>query len=239
MECGTSAVEFPLSWTENIMKNVFKFSMVLFAIVALAACSKKSGSSAAAPAAGIAGGVGIQCLQNAAGCTPYYGPGGHWSGSLTIVNPTLFQQFAMQQGRSMGMISQFAGVSVRLRQGTGTFKISQAIYGRWYTITQRSGQAFTTAANNVTVVSQNYYFGGAVPYQPVLPANGIMPPTMNTAIEVSFQFLDATQTMANVQLYYAGQLLAQGQLRGRARYGINGGMVYQGGVVAPAVLPAR
>lgn len=223
------------------MKNVFKFSMVLFAIIALAACSKKSGSSAAAaPAAGIAGGgVGIQCLQNAAGCTPYYGPGGHWSGSLTIVNPALFQQFAIQQGRNMGMISQFAGVSVKLHQGTGTFKISQAIYGRWYTITQRSGQAFTTAVNNVTVVSQNYYFGGAVPYQTMVPVNGIMPPTMNTAIEVSFQFIDATQTMANVQLYYAGQLLAQGQLMGRPRYGISGGMAYQRGVIPPAVLPAR
>jgi hypothetical protein len=223
---------------ESFMKNVFKFSVIMFAMFALTACPKKNGNSAA-PGVGVAGpGVGIQCLQNAAaGCTPYYGPGGQWSGSLTIVNPTLFQQFAMQQGRNMGMVSQFAGVSVKLRQGTGTFKISQAIYGRWYTITQRKGQAFTTAVNNVTVVSQNYYFGGAVPYQ--VPMNGIAAPTVNTAIEVSFQFIDATQTMANVQLYYAGQLLAQGQLMGRARYGINGGMVYQGGVVPPAVLPAR
>jgi hypothetical protein len=220
------------------MKNVSKFSVVLFAIVALAACSKKSGNSAAG--VGIGPGVGIQCLQNAAaGCTPYYGPGGQWSGSLTVVNPALFQQFAMQQGRNAGMVSQFAGLSVKLRQGTGTFKISQAVYGRWYTITQRTGQAFTTAVNNVTVVSQNYYFGGAVPYQTVMPVNGIVPPTMNTAIEVSFQFLDGTQTMANVQLYYAGQLLAQGQLMGRPSYGYTGGVAYQSAVIPPAVLPAR
>lgn len=197
------------------MKNVSKFSVVLFAIIALAACSKKGGNSAA-PGVGVVGaGVGIQCLQNAAaGCTPYFGPGGQWSGSLTITNPALFQQFAMQQGRNVGMASQFAGVSVSLRQGRGTFKISQAVYSRWYTIAQKSGQAFTTAANSVTIVSQNYYMGGSVPYQ--LPINGsIMPPTMNTAVEVSFQFVDAMQTMANAQLYYAGQLLAQGQLMRR------------------------
>jgi hypothetical protein len=212
------------------MKNVFKFSTVLFAIIALAACSKKSGSSAAAaPGVGITGGA---CVMGAGGVctngTPYFGPGGRWSGQVIVANPALLQQFFMEQGRPSYLYSTY-GLSISLYQsGSGAFALSVPMGYSWQKIFEkRAGRAYTVG-NGFSIVFQNYYLnGGFTPYN-----GSIMPPTIDTSVQVSATFVDPSQMSIAVTVSYRGQQMMTGQLMRQLR----GSMGYR---AAPAVLPAR
>lgn len=222
------------------MKYVSKISVVLFAMVAMAACSKKGKGGAPAPAPGV-GAVGVQCVTGQAGCTPYYGPGGQWSGALTVVNPGVYQQMILQNGSGGFMGSQYVGVSIRLSQGSGRFKISTAMGAQWIPVMQKNGQAYSQGINNFSIVTQNYYITG-MPYQQTMiyPGQPIAPGAQNM-ISVSVQFVDAIQMVGNAQISFNGVIVAQGQVSGRPFLGggYNGGYQYQTSNYAPPVLPAN
>lgn len=248
MDRGTPDVEFPHFVDGELMKYVSKISVVLFAMIAMSACSKKgSNNNAAAAAAAAAAAYGTQCVNpGVAGCTPYYGPGGQWSGALTVINPGVYQQMVMMNGGGGVMASQYVGVSVRLSQGTGRFKLSTSQWNRWVPMMQKDGQAFSQGLNNFSIVSQNYYLNGAVPYgyQPnvVVPGMPGIAPGAQNVVTVSVQFVDAVQMVGNATITYNGVPVAQGQVSGRPNYGgaYAGGVQYQQTAgYAPAVLPYR
>lgn len=230
------------------MMYVSKISVVLFAMVAMAACSKKSSNNnaaAAAAAAAAASAYGTQCVNpGAAGCTPYYGPGGQWSGALTVTNPGVYQQMILQNGSGGFMGSQYVGVSIRLSQGSGRFKISTAMGSQWIPVMQKNGQAYSQGVNNFSVVTQNYYIAGT-PYQQTMiyPGQPIAPGAQNI-VSVTVNFVDAAQVVGNATITFNGVIVAQGQVSGRpflgGGYNYNGGgYQYQSSNYAPPVLPAN
>lgn len=228
------------------MKYVSKISVVLFAMVSIVACSKKGGNNnnAAAAAAAAAAAYGTQCINpGAAGCMPYYGPGGQWSGALTVVNPTLYNQMIMMNGGGGVLPSQYVGVSIRLEQGQGRFKVSTAQFNRWIPMLQKQGQAFSQGINNFSIVTQNYYIAG-MPYQQTMiyPGQPGIAPGAQNIVTVSVNFVDAVQMVGNASITFNGAVVAQGQVSGRPFYNnggyVGGGVTYQTSSYAPPVLPA-
>ncbi len=226
---------------------VAKLSVIVIAMLAIGACSKKGGSSAAA-GVGAAGACVVGAGGVCANGTPYYGAGGRWSGQLTIVNPALYNQFLLENGGGQSFAGQVLGLSLNVTQGQGRFALSKGFVGPYGQVSytrflSKSGQAYTTgAAGGFSIISQNIYFnqGYGYGYQP-----GIVAPQVDTSIQVASVYLDASQTSLTTSLIYRGAVIAQGRLVGQPNY--NGG--YAGGSYgytqtsvstgyAPAILPA-
>lgn len=215
-----------------------KVSVLVVAMFALTACPKK-GSNAPAPGAGAVGaygaGVCATGVQTAA-CTPYYGVGGKWQGTMTIQNMAQYNIMMQQQG-VVAIPQTIVGLSISLsqQQGRSRFIVHQAYYGQWTQAINKNGQAFQTNVGGFSIVSQNYYFGGGFTTLPY-PNPNILPPQVNTNIEVAGQYLDASQRVIDASLSYGGVVVATGQLQGTPNY-YGGGYGYQS---APAVVrPGR
>ncbi|MBX3022612.1 MAG: hypothetical protein KF799_13145 [Bdellovibrionales bacterium] len=214
------------------MKHGLKLiiAVVLVGTTLLTACGKGGGGSNAAPSGSFAG-------------TPagYIG-NGTWSGQVAVPNGSQgnYYQLAALAGLCFGQSCQqsYFRVTIQLRSngyGGGYYPYPGQQQPAYTVQTQAafqlqgsSGTPFTRQNVYITGGSANFSMRASLLYnnsynqaaygQTVAPAAG------EPFVQINGQFTDQSQSVLNVQVYYNGALVAQGQIMGNGNGGYGGGV---------------